>query len=235
MNEREKSYRLTAIHDRHEKRGEELYPQRKAFFDNLVGCTARYIRQSADAYNGSPTAKIDLLQGPDGKCIHGSIEINLLEDVRELENGDLEIVTTDCVCCFEPVVAAQDLYPEDGAMIELYLCNDHIQFDSGLYVDDHGSPHVLDAVVNLGRVHHNVAVVRKDRPFATVCTYIPMGDCIKLYSMFYHQQKYARRFVVHNIGTSPLKITFERNPESWTIQPGQARRLTKECCDGAGE
>lgn len=235
MNEREKSYKLTAIHDRHGNRWEEQHPQHKAFSDNLVGCVARYIRQSVDVYTGMPTAIIDLIRGPAGKHIHGIIEIKSLEEIRELENGYLEIVTTKCVYCFEPVVAAKALYPEEGAMIELYLCNDHIQFDSGLYVDGHGRPHVLEAVLNLGHGHHHVAVMRKDRPFATVCTYIPMGDCIKLYSMFCQQQEYANRIVIHNVGTSPLKISFERYPEVWTIQPGEAKRLTRECCDDAAE
>ena len=207
----------------------------KALCDNLVGCIAGNMRQTVDAYSVSPVVKIDLIQGRTGRFIPGIVEIRSLEDVLKTEGGYLEIVTTHCVYCFEPVQEAQDLYPAEGGMIELYLCNDHIQFDAGLYVDGHSRPHVLEAVLNLGTVRHDVSVVRKDRPHLPICKYIPRGERIEFYSMIYHQEEFASRIVVHNSGTSPLRITFERYPEVWTIQPGEAKRLTQKNCDGATE
>ena len=70
---------------------------------------------------------------------------------------------------------------------------------------------------------------------AVICKYLPTGACIELNSMIYHQEEYASRIVVHNSGTSPLKVSFERHPEVWTIQPGEAKRLTRQNCDGSTE
>ena len=229
---KEISYRLAAIYDREGNRWEEVYPECNTFCDNLVGCIARNICQTVDAYSGMPMMKIDLIQGRMGKFISGIVEIQSVEDVREVEGGYLEIVTTHCVYRFEPVRAAQDLYHPEGGMIELYLCNEHIQFDAGLYVDGHSQTHVLEAVLNLGTVHHDVSVVRQDRPHLPICKYIPRGERVEFNSMIYHQEEYAARIVVHNSGTSPLKVSFERHPEVWTIQPGEGKRLTRQNCDG---
>lgn len=229
---KEMSYRLAAIYDREGNRWEEQYPEQKVFCDNLVGCMARNMRQTVDAYSGMPMMKIDLIQGRTGKFIPGTVEIKSLEGVREVEGGYLEVLTTHCVYRFKPVRAVQDLYPDDGGMIVLYHCNDHIQFDAGLYMDGHSQIHVLEAVLNLGTAHHDVSVVRKDRPHLPICKYIPRGERIEFNGMIYHQEEYASRIVVHNSGTSPLKVSFERHPEVWTIQPGEAKRLTRQNCDG---
>ena len=235
MKEMEKSYRLMAIYDRRGNRWEEQNPEQTAFCNNLMGCIARHMRQTVDAYSGSPVVKIDLIQGRTGRFIPGIAEIRSLEDVRKTKDGYLEIVTTHCVYCFEPVRAVQDLYHPEGGMIELYLCNEHIQFDAGLYVDGHSQTHVLEAVLNLGTVHHDVSVVRKDRPHLPICKYLPRGEYIEFYGMIYHQEAFSSRILIHNSGTSPLRITFERYPEVWTIQPGEAKRLTQKNCDGATE
>ena len=84
-------------------------------------------------------------------------------------------------------------------------------------------------------MHHDVSVVRKDRPHLPICKYIPRGGRIEFNGMIYHQEEYASRIVVHNSGTNPLKVSFERHPEVWTIQPGEAKRLARKYCDGSTE
>ena len=86
---KEISYRLAAIYDREGNRWEEVYPECKTFCDNLVGCIARNIRQTVDAYSGMPMMKIDLFQGGTGKIIPGTVEIQSVEDVSPGGTGSL--------------------------------------------------------------------------------------------------------------------------------------------------
>ena len=49
---KEMSYQLVAIYDRQGNRWEEQNPEQTAFCNNLVGCIARNMRQTVDAYWG---------------------------------------------------------------------------------------------------------------------------------------------------------------------------------------
>ena len=90
----------------------------------------------------------------------------------------------------------------------------------------------LEDVVHLGLRNDFVQLERLDTPGVIQCKYFPKGDSVEFYTKLFGHAEYASRFVVHNAGKSTLKIYFERNPEIWTIQPGETRRLTQGRSDG---
>ena len=121
-------------------------------------------------------------------------------------------------------------------MMELYLCDQNAQFAGGIYRDRDQNLHFLNGVVNLGCGQERVLVEPKDRPGHSVCSYVPMGDRIEFRGGWGNCHKVlASRMRIHNKGKIPLKIFFDTQPETWTIQPGEVKQLTKECCDGSSD
>ena len=222
-------YRLKSIVSKMNSSCTETY---RSLYSNLEGCIVRNISKYGIPGWDFLTAKAEIVQGRDGSWNHGMFEINGLKEFREYEDGGLEIETCNSVICFDPA-SEDDLIKQDtGGMIDLYLCDRNAQFAGGIYRDKDQKLHFLNGVVSLGFGQERVMVEPKGLPDITLCSYVPMGDRIEFRGGWGKIQKaLASRMRIHNQGKIPLKIFFDTQPETWTIQPGEVRQLTQEGCD----
>lgn len=229
----EKTYRLTTILDRQGNRRSESDPKRKKFYRSLEGCIARNIREGTYLFSDEKIMRIDIIQDPDGNWINRNFHTSPVEEIRDLENGGLEIVTMRSVYRFEPAEIKPPVYQDDAELIELYLCDTNSQFAAGYYYDAEKQPHPLIGSVHLGTFQDSVMVCLAEEPGICTCRFFSMGHTIEFYNTLYGQQDYSRRILIHNTGKIPLVVQFEAFRASWTILPDDSKMIIPFCADGA--
>lgn len=227
------TYRLVGIFDREGHCRADVDPRHREFYSNLEGCLVRNIREDTYFYTGDKIMRIDVVQDPNGNYINRNFKTSPLEDIRELDDGVLEIVTMRSVYRFESAEIKPPIYQDDAELIELYLCDENSQFAAGYYYDDEKQPHTLIGSVHLGTFQDSVMVCLEEEPGICTCRFFPKGHTIEFYNTLYGQQDYSRRILVHNTGKSPLLIQFEGFRATWTILPGESKWIQPFCADGA--
>lgn len=233
MSYTEKVYRIVGIFDRQGNRRADVDPRHKEFYSNLEGCHARNIREDTYFYSGDKIIRIDVIQDPNGNWINRNFKTSPLEEIRELDDGGLEIVTRRSVYRFVPAEIKPPIYQDDAELIELYLCDENSQFAAGYYYDGEKQPHTLIGSVHLGTFQDSVMVCLAEEPGVCTCRFFPMGHTIEFYNTLYGQQDYSRRILIHNTGKSPLVIQFEGFQATWTIQTNESKMIMPFCADGA--
>lgn len=222
----EKTYRLTAIFDRQGNRRSRSDPKRKEFYRSLEGCIAQNIREGTYLFSDEKIMRIDIIQDPDGNWINRNFHTSPMEEIRELENGGLEIITMRSVYRFEPAEPRAPVYQDDAELIELYLCDQNYQFAAGYYYDADKQPHQLKDSVHLGTFQDSVLISQSDNFSNCVCRYFPLGRTVEFYDTIYQQQDYSRRLLIHNTGSTPLTIRFQGFQASWIIHAGESEMIT---------
>lgn len=216
----EKTYRLVSILDRNGNRQADVDPRRREFYSNLEGCIAQNIREGTYLFSSEKIMRIDIIQDPDGNWTNRNFRTSPVKEVRELEDGGLEIITMRSVYRFEPAEPKAPIYQDDAELIELYLCDQNYQFAAGFYYDADKQPHQLKDSVHLGNFQDSVLIFESDNFSNCVCRYFPFGSTVEFYNTLYQQQDYSRRILIHNTGAIPLTIQFQGFKDTWTIQPG---------------
>lgn len=233
MNYTEKTYRLVSILDKDGNRKAETSHRHQEFYRSLEGCIARNIRESTSFYHDGTFARVDVVQDPEGKWINRNFRTSELKEIRELENGGLEMITENSVYTFEPAEINPPVYQDDADLIELYLCDTNSQFAAGFYYDEEKQPHRLYGSVHLGTFQDSVMVCLAEEPGICTCRFFPKGHTIEFYNTLYGQQDYSHRILIHNTAKIPLAIQFEGFQVTWTILPGESKTITPFCADGA--
>ena len=229
----EKIYRLVDVLDREGNSRAEADPRHREFYQSLRGCIVRNIREDITFRSGSRIVRVDVIQNPAGRWINRNFKTSPLEELRELEDGGLEIVTMRSVYRFEPGELTPPVYQDAADLIELYLCDENWQFAAGFYYDSEKQPHPLVGSVHLGTFQDSVMVCLEENRGICTCRYFPMGTRIEFYNTLYGQQDYSRRILIHNTGETPLEIRFQHFRATWTILPGESKTITPFCADGA--
>lgn len=219
-----KTYRLTAILDRQGNRRSESDPKHREFYRSLEGCIAQNIREGTYLFSAEKIMRVDIIQEPDGNWINRNFHTSPVEEVREIEDGGLEITTMRSVYRFEPAEPKAPVYQDDAELIELYLCEQNYQFAAGFYYDANKQPHQLKDSVHLG-IQDSVLIFQSDNFSNCVCRYFPFGSTVEFYDTIYQQQDYSQRILIHNTGTIPLTIHFQGFKDTWTIQPGASQMI----------
>lgn len=229
----EKVYRIIGIYDREGNRRADVDHRHKEFYSNLEGCLAQNIREDTYFFTGEKIMRVDVVQDPEGRWINRNFKTSPLEELRELDDGSLEIVTMRSVYRFEPAEIKPPVYQDDADLIELYLCDTNSQFAAGFYYDEEKQPHPLIGSIHLGTFQDSVMVCFAEEPGICTCRFFPKGHTIEFYDTLYGQQDYSRRILIHNTAKIPLAIQFEGFRATWTILPGESKMITPFCADGA--
>ena len=231
----DKTYRLVDVLDGQGNRRAETDHRYQDFYKSLVGCIAQNIRESICFYSGARIMRIDIVQDPAGIWINRNFKTSPLREIKEKEDGGLEIVTMNSVYIFAPAALKEPVYQDEANIIELYLCDSNSQFAAGFFYDENKHTHPLVAYYHSGMVVDSVLIDLKDAPGKTVCRYFPRGIRITFYDTIYGQQDYSRRLLIHNTGEISLEIEFEHFEATWTIHPGESKMITPYCDDGADD
>ena len=233
MSYTDNTYRLASIFDRAGNRRADVDHRHQEFYSNLEGCIAQNIREDTNFFTGDKIMRVDVVQDPNGNPINRNFKTSPLEELRELNDGGLEIVTMRSVYRFEPAELKPPVYQDDTDLIELYLCDTNSQFGAGYYYDEEKQPHPLYGSVHLGTFQDSVMVCLAEEPGICTCRFFPKGRTVEFYNTLYRQQDYSRRILIHNTGKIPLEIQFEGFRATWIILPGESKMITPFCADGA--
>lgn len=230
------TYRLTDVLDYLGNHRAEADSPHKEFYQDMIGCIAQNIREDTYFYTGDPIMRMDFVQDQNGRWINLPLRTSPVKEVRELENGRLEIITMNSIYQFSPAELAPPVYQDEAELIELFLTTSGYQFAAGFYYDAQKQPHPLEQSVHLGMFQDSVLIRVKDDRFGRyVCRYFPLGSKITFYDTLYKQQDYSVRMLIHNNGKIPLQIEFQGFKATWTIQPGEAKEIQPFCADGADD
>lgn len=201
------TYRLVDVMD-HERRSKvhtrELYQSR-------VGCIATNI-QAVERFGEKPykILYMQFIQSPDGDWIFKQLGTSVFLGAIETA-GCLEVYTENSIYLLEPVPAPDPGYLNEAGLIELFLSADtNSKFCRGVYYDDAGTPHDLVCSVHLGMFQDSCLIDMFDNPGAFVCRYFPHRECVEFYSTLYRFQTSPHRMLIHNLGSRPLGVGFER-------------------------
>lgn len=234
MNYTDKTYRLVSILDKDGNRKAETSHRYSDFYRSLEGCIARNIRECTSFYVDGKIARVDVVQDSSGRLINRNFRTSPLEEIRELEDGGLKIITENSVYTFEPADLKPPVYQDETDLIELYMTDVNVQFCNGFIYDEIKVPHQLTHDVHCGMFQDSVLIRKKDDLMGEyVCRYFPRGSTIEFYDTIYHQQDYSLPILIHNTGSIPLKIKFVGFRAVWTILPGESKRIQPFCADGA--
>lgn len=232
----DKTYRLVDVLDRKGNRRVETDLRNQDFYKGIIGCIVQNIRESTSFYHDGTFARVDLVQDSSGKWINRNFRTSPVEEIRELEDGRLEIITENSVYRFEPAELQPPVYLDEAEVIELYLDNNNAQFCNGYYYDQDKQPHQLTYDVHGGMFQDSVLIRKAEDPMGEyVCRYFPRNSSIQFYDTIYRQQDYATPMMIHNNGDLPLKIKFQKFRAVWIIQPGESKMITPYCTDGADD
>ena len=226
-----KTYRLIDVLD-HEGNSKvhtkELYKER-------VGCIAQNLRKGSfwGSADGEYVVRMDFVQDAEGNWILKGLRTSPVSDIREVD-GRLEIHTMYSVYILEEAQLKEPVFLDEEDVIELYLSTEGYQFAKGFYYDGQRQPHPLASTVHLGMFKDSVLIHKADDPMGEfVCRYFPKGSNVTFYDTIYGQQDYETPMVIHNTGDIPLRIEFEGFRATWTIPPGESKRIQPFCADGA--
>lgn len=231
----DKIYRLVDILDRDGNSRAETDIRHREFYRDLMGCIVRNIREDTSFRTSHKIMRVDVVQDSKGHWINRNFKTSPLEELRELADGGLEIVTARSIYRFAPGELTPLVYQDAADLIELYLCDENWQFATGFYYDSEKKPHPLVGDLHLGTFQDSVMVCLEESRGICTCRYFPMGSVIEFYDTLYRQQEYPYPFLIHNTGKTPLEIRFQRFKATWTILPGKAKTITPFCADGADE
>lgn len=231
----DKIYRLVEILDREGNSRAETDIRHREFYHNLMGCIARNIWEDTSFRTGDKIMRVDVVQDPAGQWINRNFKTSPLEELRELADGGLEIVTARSIYRFAPGELTPPVYQDAVNLIELYLCAENWLFATGFYYDSEKKPHPLVGDLHLGTFQDSVMVCLEENRGICTCRYFPMGSVVEFYDSLYHQQEYPYPLLIHNTGKTPLEIRFQHFRATWTILPGEAKTITPFCADGADE
>lgn len=234
MSNTEKIYRIIGIFDREGNRRSETSHRHQDFYRSLEGCIARNIRKSTSFYRDGEFARVEVVQDPSGKWINRNFKTSELKEIRELENGGLEMITENSVYSFEPAELKPPVYLDEANLVELYMTVVNVQFCNGFIYDENKVPHQLTHDVHGGMFQDSVLIRRVDDSMGEyVCRYFPRSSSVKFYDTIYRQQDYAIPMLIHNTGDFPLIVEFAGFRGRWTILPDESKRIQPFCADGA--
>ena len=230
----DQAYRLTGVTNANGSKKTE----RLDFYNKYLGCIVTFINYDEFAYDdGRFRLWLYFKRDPKGKHIHRNIHTSLVNYVEETEFG-LNIHTENSTYVLEKTVLEQEIVLDAADLIELYLSmDDNYYFCKGFYYNSEKKAYELYTYIHVSFTVDSCLIGTNEgiQWGNFVCRYYLSGDRITFYNTLYHQQDYSIPMLIHNNGTSDLIICFEGFSETWTIRPGEAKRIIPYNPAGADE
>lgn len=223
--DKQQAYKLVAVTDREgndKTHSQPLYADAEGF----IAVNLRYDEKSN--YNGFQRMHLDFVQDEEGRWVNRGIHTSPVYEVKTTDNG-IAIHTHNSVYVLEKAELKETPICTDKNTIELYLSMDeHYHFGKGFYWDEAGTPHELEADINVGTFTDTVLIGIPEHSFfgEYACRYYYRRSSIEFYDTLYHQQDYSKPMLIHNTSKDkPLLICFEGYDREWTIAPGESKQI----------
>ena len=170
-----------------------------------------------------------------GNYINRNIHTSLVDYVEETENG-LKIHTENSIYILEKTVLEHTELLDAANLIELYLSlDDNYYLCKGYYYDFEKKAHELYTNIHVGLMVDSCLIgTIEGRQWGNfICRYFLGGERIVFYDTLYHQQDYSMPMLIHNNGSGNMVICFDGFSETWTIKPGESKRIVPYSSEGA--
>ena len=193
-------------------------------YQERMGCLTKNIHRGHTYDGGQYRMHMTFIQDNAGNWINRSLRTSPVSEIVETKHG-LEIHTMYSIYLFEEAELCEPEYLDAADTIELYLNDEENLFCKGFYYDDGKAPHELECVVHLGTFQDSCILCIDGNVMQSVCRYFPRFNSIQFYNSIPRQDSYRQSIVIHNIGETPLRVTFQGGDAEWTIQPGDTETI----------
>lgn len=198
--------------------------QTKALYQERVGCLTKNIHRGHTYDSGQYQMHMTFIQDGAGNWINRGLRTSPVSKIVETEHS-LEIHTMNSIYVFEKAVMSGPEYLDVADTIELYLNDEENHFCKGIYYDADKIPHELECIVHLGTFQDTCILCVEGNVTQSVCRYFPRFSSIQFYNSLPRQDSYLQPIVIHNIGETSLRVTFQGSDAEWTIQPGDTETI----------
>lgn len=229
---RDSCYRLISVTD---KDGRDK-SQDGYFYEYRLGCIATdFHYDDFPTHGGMYRLNMKFVQNEKGQWIKRGLHTSAVTDIEETENGFiLHTIYSDYT--FEKAGLREVPMQDAKELIELYMSlNENSYFGKGFYYDEAGKAYELTDYLHVGTFQDSVLIrfIANETLNGCVCRYFPMTTYVEFYNTMYKQQDYSVPMLIHNTGKEDLQIRFERYPHTWTIKPGESKRIIPFKADGS--
>ena len=112
---------------------------------------------------------MDVIQDPNGNWSNRNFRTSPVEEIRELSEGGLEIITRRSVYRFEQATLKPLVFLDEALLVELYMTVDNYQFCNGYFYDSEKQPHQLTYDIYGGMFQDSVLTRRADALMGQLC------------------------------------------------------------------
>lgn len=193
-------------------------------YQERVGCLTKNIHRGHIYDGGQYRMHMTFIQDGAGKWINRGLRTSPVSEIVKTEHG-LEIHTMNSIYLFEEAELRELEYLDAVDTIELYLNDAENNFCKGIYYDVDKVSHELECVVHLGTFQDSCILCVDGNVMQSVCRYFPRFSSIQFYNSISCQNSYRQPIVIHNIGETSLRVTFQGSNAEWTIQPGDTETI----------
>lgn len=180
---------------------------------------------------------LEFVQDSNGKWLNRSLHTSIVYKVEETDSC-VKIHTNNSIYHLQKAKIQEPVFQEDAELIELYLSlQEHSYFCKGFYYDENSNPHELFVHINIGFAVDTALIGTAEDAIWGVyaCRYYIRPDKIEFYDTLYGQQDYSKPILIHNIGNKDLVVGFEFFDHTWTIKPGESKRIVSYNPTGVDE
>ena len=196
----------------------------RTLYQERVDCLTKNIQRGHTYDGGQYRMHMTFIQDGAGNWINRGLRTSPVSEIVENEHG-LEIHTMNSIYVFEEAELREPKYLDAADTIELYLNGEEKHFCKGIYYDADKAPHALECVVHLGTFQDSCILCVDSNVMQSVCRYFPSFSSIQFYNSIPRQNSYRQPIVIHNIGETLLRVTFQDSNAEWTIHPGNTETI----------
>lgn len=204
-------------------------------YRNRIVCIATDFRwDNYVSYKGRNRLLMRFVLDKNGMYINRKLHTSYVEEVTEDSDGVIRLVTENSIYVFERATIREAEYLDDKNVIELFLDegNDYY-LGRAYYFDSIGKRQLLDYHINLGMFQDSVLIFGTEGEIAgcPLCRFFTKEGGDLFYKTFCENEIYTLPMLVHNTGTSDLTLRFDWHSNTWTIKPGESKRIMPYLAD----
>lgn len=197
------------------------------FFRNILNCIAvnfRWEEKNSDFY--FPGICMTFVQKSDGTWIRRPLHVGGVSRIFETESV-LEIYTNTAVYVFEAAFLREPTFLDEASVLELYMSFNEVScFGKGYFYDALKNPHELYKYELCGKNPGPVFLQYEEGSILHCsCTYQVITKGVEFHVTPHREQNSFMPMVIHNTGDYPILIWFHRGSKTWTILPGETKRI----------
>ena len=186
------------------------------------------------SYKGRNRLFMRFVIDSNGMYINRKLHTSYVESVTGDSDGVIRLVTENSIYVFESATIREAEYLDDKNVIELFLdeANDYY-LGRAYYFDSIGKRQLLDYHINLGMFQDSVLIFGTEGEIEgyTLCRFFPKEAGVLFYKTFCEDEIYTIPMLLHNTGASDLTIRVDWHSNTWTIKPGESKRIMPYLAD----